>query len=138
MGASYSTCSICVESRYTSEFKIVTKNCKHTALICQTCVNRHIEAELNNKANLEITCLVDKCGQIMDYNDIENGASKEVMKRYDRMLVNSALGGDPNFRWCKNAKCGAGQIHSSGRMSFKFLFLVIKIICHGYVFNDNF
>ncbi|CAB4441718.1 unnamed protein product [Rhizophagus irregularis] len=114
MGASYSTCAICVESRYTSEFKAVTKNCKHTALTCQTCVNRHIEAELNNKGNLEIICLVESCRQIMDYSDIENVARKEVMARYDRMLVNSALGGDPNFRWCKNSKCGSGQIHSSG------------------------
>jgi hypothetical protein len=123
MGASYSTttCSICVESRYTSEFKVVTKRCKHPTLTCQTCVNRHIEAELNNKGNLEIPCL--SCKQIMEYNDIESIARKEVMARYDRMLINNALGGDPNFRWCKNAKCGSGQIHSSGRMTFKFLFI---------------
>ena len=85
--------------------------------VCQQCVNKHLEAELCNKGNMEIECLFVGCKQILGYNDVKNIARNEIMERYDRLLLHQALRSEPNFRWCKNSKCGSGQIHSGGSMS---------------------
>jgi hypothetical protein len=34
--------------------------------------------------------------------------------RYDSLSLVQALRNMPDFRWCKNAGCGSGQIHSGG------------------------
>lgn len=35
-------------------------------------------------------------------------------KRYDDLLSRKAVEEDPNFRWCTNRECSAGQIVENG------------------------
>jgi hypothetical protein len=72
-----------------------------------------------------LLCPADTCKAPLEYHEIERYAARKVFarfipdgdvidKRYDEMLCRRAFEADPNFRWCINAGCEAGQIVDGG------------------------
>ncbi|CAI2161769.1 19385_t:CDS:2 [Funneliformis geosporum] len=109
-------CMICVESRSVKLFPKVTKYCSHPNDICKVCVSKHIETQLNSKGDIEgILCpFGDSCGLLIEYNDVQRIVNSSLFDQYDSLSLKQALRSMPDFRWCKNAGCGSGQIHSGG------------------------
>jgi len=54
------------------------------------------------------------CKKDFDFNDVQKWASTEVFNRYDVLVLRRLLQSYDDFRWCKRAECGTGQIHASG------------------------
>jgi len=54
------------------------------------------------------------CRSVLEFDDVKRGASERVFERYDTLLLRKELQSMPDFRWCKNAQCGSGQIHEGG------------------------
>ncbi|CAG8534555.1 2321_t:CDS:2 [Funneliformis mosseae] len=109
-------CIICVESRSVRHFPKITKYCSHPNDICKLCVSKHIETQLNSKGDIEgILCpFGDSCGFLIEYNDVQSIVNSSLFEQYDSLSLKQALRSMPDFRWCKNAGCGSGQIHSGG------------------------
>ncbi|CAG8459349.1 7607_t:CDS:2 [Funneliformis caledonium] len=109
-------CMICVESRSVRHFPKITKYCSHPNDICKLCVSKHIETQLNSKGDIEgILCpFGDSCGFLIEYNDVQSIVNSSLFEQYDSLSLKQALRSMPDFRWCKNAGCGSGQIHSGG------------------------
>ncbi|CEL02557.1 hypothetical protein ASPCAL03725 [Aspergillus calidoustus] len=49
--------------------------------------------------------------------EIQKWASPETLRRMDDLRVRQMLQSDPNFVFCSNAECDAGQVHTSGTES---------------------
>jgi len=108
-------CMICVETYDDMEqFEKVTKHCLHPNDICKKCVAQHIETQLNTKGDVEgILCpFGDSCGFLIEHNDVQRTVNGDLFERYDSLALKQALSSMPDFRWCKSAGCGSGQIHS--------------------------
>ncbi|GES79710.1 hypothetical protein GLOIN_2v1496646 [Rhizophagus clarus] len=107
-------CSICIETYNLKHFIKITNNCIHSNDICRKCVVRHIETQLNTKGDVEgILCpFGNDCGFLIEYNDVQRIVKGNLFERYDSLALKQALSNMPDFRWCKNAGCGSGQIHS--------------------------
>ncbi|KAJ1308383.1 hypothetical protein OPQ81_004089 [Rhizoctonia solani] len=52
----------------------------------------------------------------MEYADVirSTKGAKACQDRYEALLLRRTLEAEPNFVWCKNAKCNWGQVHESG------------------------
>ncbi|CAG8591784.1 18443_t:CDS:2 [Gigaspora margarita] len=105
-------CSVCCED-YTT-VQLISSVCNHNDL-CSTCIKRHIEAELNTKGSeILVRCPKSRCSIELTYDDVKRLAPKELFDRYDTLLLRAAIRKLPDFRWCKAAKCGSGQEHTTG------------------------
>ncbi|CAG8660154.1 9002_t:CDS:2, partial [Ambispora leptoticha] len=104
-------CAVCCEDIVASDFLQITSGCKHPVTVCRGCVNRHVESHLTNKGSVIITCPTLGCTQQLEHHDVKRLTESEVFKRYDTFSLREALRAMPEFRWCKNARCGSGQIH---------------------------
>ncbi|CAB5358490.1 hypothetical protein RhiirA5_350861 [Rhizophagus irregularis] len=103
-----SECTICYERD--NDFRNITSNCSHQAVVCVKCVNEYIKNRSNEKQIFNIPCPTNGCNKLMERHDIKNFATKEVFEKYDELIFKIAIQRFPEFRWCK-APCGAGQIH---------------------------
>jgi len=93
--------------------KAPSSDCTHVATVCKPCMTNYVESEINRKGELTaIRCPV--CYETLSFNDVKRGASQPVFERYDTLLLRNGLQAMPDFRWCKNAQCGSGQIHDGG------------------------
>ncbi|CAG8486023.1 10391_t:CDS:2 [Ambispora gerdemannii] len=92
----------------------ISINCQHENNICQECVARHIEHELQAKGNIEIRCLNENCRSVMTEDYVKKLSSKTVFERYQKLELMSALSQIDDFYWCLNSNCGSGQIHYGG------------------------
>mmetsp|Transcript_15349 Transcript_15349/g.27373 ORF Transcript_15349/g.27373 Transcript_15349/m.27373 type:complete len:291 (-) Transcript_15349:101-973(-) len=104
-------CQICLEAWTDRHFLVPCKDqCQHALDICQTCIKRHIGAELDKGRVATIRCPHGSCHAILSYADIYRISPKELFPRYQKLLRDSYLQKDPNFRWCAHSGCGNGQI----------------------------
>ncbi|CAG8786008.1 12551_t:CDS:2, partial [Dentiscutata erythropus] len=102
-----SECVICCNTE-NRDFRKITSNCTHKAVVCTECANKHIQKQLDEKQELQIPC--PTCKKIMERHDIKQIATEELFTMYDSLAYKIAIQKIPEFRWCK-APCGAGQIH---------------------------
>ncbi|CAG8519249.1 11735_t:CDS:2 [Ambispora gerdemannii] len=61
-----------------------------------------------------ITCPTSECTQQLEHHDVKRLAELEVFERFDTFSLREALRQMLEFRWCKSAGCGSGQIHFEG------------------------
>ncbi|CAJ0905333.1 5710_t:CDS:2 [Entrophospora sp. SA101] len=104
-------CIICVEKRPPKSFVIISNNCNHNANICDGCVSRYIESNLNDKGDIHIKCPFAGCGVVLDNYEIKNLVNDNLYQRYDELALRKALQQMPDIRWCKNPKCKSAQSH---------------------------
>ncbi|CAG8625519.1 11597_t:CDS:2 [Ambispora gerdemannii] len=104
------SCTICFNR---GVFKKISDTCGHKDA-CNSCICNYIEAELKNKATIEILCPRHKCDAQLTYQDVKRLASNEIFERYDSLLLRHSIRKLENFRWCKNPECGSGQEHTTG------------------------
>jgi hypothetical protein len=107
--ASLKECGIC---RCNAVLITASFTCTHGDLFCARCLQQHIEAEVNSKGTLEVSCPDCRC--LLEYNDVQRLASRDTFATYDRLLLRRKLQSLPDFRFCKAADCGAGQEHATG------------------------
>jgi len=108
-------CVVCRDHKSSEQYDSETpaSACTHRVTVCKQCMASHIEAELNQKGEIiNIKCPV--CRSVLEFNDVKRGASQRIFERYDTLLLRKQLQSMPDFRWCKNAQCGSGQIHDGG------------------------
>ncbi|KAJ3080995.1 hypothetical protein HK102_002650 [Quaeritorhiza haematococci] len=113
-------CTICRDDKPPTSFPSSppTSRCTHKPTICTTCLEKHIEAEVNSKSNAtEIKCPVVQCRIQLGHDEIQAVATVEVFQQYDQLLLKKALRELEDFRWCKKADCGSGQEHLGGTVS---------------------
>ena len=120
---------------------MVSRECTHAPVVCVNCLARHIDTSLNGKVFSEIvkcpTCVIvmtyedirigakEKVFQrqltIYVFSPIDSllmypgllpaTLSSCAPSGYDRLLCMQFLEKDPDFRHCKTASCGGGQLH---------------------------
>ncbi|RIA88863.1 hypothetical protein C1645_773831 [Glomus cerebriforme] len=106
-----SICSICCD--VTTKFpSSITSKCNHEMLVCNSCVEKHVSANIEKGNFQDIKCL--QCIEILDYHDIKRIVNDELFQRYDVLLLRQTLSKMKDFRWCKRPNCGWGQIHNGG------------------------
>ena len=84
------------------------------ASLCKSCLEKHIESQCNTKVALKLTCPKPSCRKELGYHDVRKLVPKQLFERFDNLLLRHAIRALPDFRWCKAAKCGWGQEHTTG------------------------
>ncbi|CAG8438467.1 5697_t:CDS:2 [Ambispora gerdemannii] len=107
-------CIICTETFDMTQLIQISINCQHENNICQECVARHIEHELQDKGNIEIRCLNENCRSVMTEDYVKKSSSETIFERYQKLSLVSALSQMDEFYWCLNPNCDSGQIHYEG------------------------
>ncbi|CAG8513424.1 12610_t:CDS:2 [Ambispora gerdemannii] len=92
----------------------ISINCQHENNICQECIARHIEHELQDKGNIEIRCPDEKCRSVLTEDYVKKLSSETIFERYQKLSLVSALSQIDDFYWCLNPNCDSGQIHYEG------------------------
>ncbi|KAJ9259585.1 hypothetical protein DTO195F2_4929 [Paecilomyces variotii] len=123
-------CIICLETFPPSSFpdRAISSICDHTSperhqqRVCRGCLAQHLDAQLNNSGPDRLTCPI--CLAALAHTEIKQWASPATFVRYDSLQARTAISSDPNFIWCCNPTCGAGQLHVSGAES-------PIVICHA-------
>lgn len=123
-------CIICLETFPPSSFpeQQISSTCDHSTLerrhqrACKSCLAQHLDAQLTNSGPDRLSCPI--CLSVLTYNEIQRWASPETFSRFDSLQARTAITSDPNFIWCCNPICGAGQLHDSGAAS-------PIVICHA-------
>jgi len=81
-----------------------------------------MKSEIMGKCAVQgIRCPTNACDQLLDYHEIRLWSDTETFSKYDDFLVKKAMGVEGNYVNCKNAACGAGQIHDEGGGSVSWL-----------------
>jgi len=106
------TCSICCDEQPAENFKVLVEGkCKHPHSMCQACVVRFINEEVNGKGNVGvIQCPHDGCGLKLEYSDVKKHAGPLDFDVYEQVLIKQSLQAMAEFRWCSKAGCGSGQL----------------------------
>lgn len=123
-------CIICLETFPPSSFpeQRISSTCDHASperrhqRACKSCLAQHLDAQLTNSGPDRLSCPI--CLSALTYNEIKRWASPETFSRLDSLQARTAITSDPNFIWCCNPTCGAGQLHVSGAAS-------PIVICHA-------
>ena len=93
--------------------------------MCKDCIARYLRVKILKEGVIRIHCPAEECANVLDYDEIKKYCSivafakftlpySPLMKRYDELLCRKAYEEDPNFRWCTNRNCSAGQIIENG------------------------
>ncbi|KAG9089538.1 hypothetical protein FS749_001263 [Ceratobasidium sp. UAMH 11750] len=111
-----SLCSICLDLSDEFPRRPPTTRCTHTATVCAPCLEQHISYAVLTNGSTTITCPDAECRQTLEFSDVKVGArnDKRCFARYETLILRRALQSEPNFVWCKNPQCDAGQVHESG------------------------
>jgi IBR domain, a half RING-finger domain len=123
-------CIACLDTLAPSYFprQRITPTCDHSTpdtahrRICSTCLARHLEVQLEGSGPNRLTCPI--CFASLTHNNVKQLVSPQTFARFDRLLTRNTISSDPNFVWCSNPKCGAGQVHASGSTA-------PIVICHA-------
>ncbi|CAG8509763.1 12975_t:CDS:10 [Ambispora gerdemannii] len=107
-------CIICAESFDMTQLIQISIDCQHENNICQECVARHIEHELQDKGNTEIRCPDENCRNVMTEDSVKKLSSETIFERYQQLSLVSTLSQIEDFYWCLNPNCNSGQIHYEG------------------------
>jgi hypothetical protein len=116
-------CITCCETLSPSLFptRRITSTCDHSKSdevlrrICKTCLARHLDVQLERSGPNGLTCPI--CLAALTHDDVKQWASPQTFARYDELRTRHAVSSDPDFVWCCNPECGAGQMHTSGSAS---------------------
>jgi hypothetical protein len=113
---------ICAEERLLDEFPQEGHFTSHD--ICGQCVARYMRTKILDDGSTSVLCPESSCKAPLEYSEIGQHAAKDVfarylpqsmeLTRYDELLCRRAFESDPNFRWCTNRICEAGQIVANG------------------------
>lgn len=108
------TCVSCADELPSESFVSdhLTSGCIHENAACRSCVQQWIETQHINQGWDRIKCI--ECPEYMAYSDILRHATNELFDRYDQLVTRAALSNEPGFVWCRNPRCGSGQIHEGG------------------------
>ncbi|KAG8703881.1 hypothetical protein FRC08_002580 [Ceratobasidium sp. 394] len=111
-----SLCSICLDLSDEFPRRPPTTRCTHTTTVCAPCLEQHISYAVLTNGSTTITCPDAECRQTLEFSDVKVGArnDKRCFARYETLVLRRALQSEPNFVWCKNPQCDAGQVHESG------------------------
>lgn len=96
----------------------ITSVCDHSSsdlaksFICKSCLSQHIQARLEEHGPKEVSCPI--CRVTLSFQEVQKWATTQTFRHVDRLLTRQALALDPNFIWCCNPRCEAGQVHVSG------------------------
>ncbi|CAG8566448.1 4681_t:CDS:2 [Ambispora gerdemannii] len=107
-------CIICAETFDMTQLTQISINCQHENDICQECIARHIEHELQAKGNIEIICPNENCQSVMTEDDVKKLSNETIFERYQKLSLVAALSKMDDFYWCLNPNCDSGQIHYEG------------------------
>lgn len=108
-------CTVCYDEPTTFPLKAPTASCTHPSQLCIDCMRETMKSEIMGKgAVLGIRCPTTGCEELLDYHDIQLWSDTKTFSKYDDFLVKKAMGVEGNYVNCKNAACGAGQIHDEG------------------------
>ncbi|CAJ2512744.1 Uu.00g008630.m01.CDS01 [Anthostomella pinea] len=116
------TCAVCSEDKRVSEMPNqmrITTACEHESATCKECVDQWIASSLDTMTWDRLKC--PECPQLLAFDDVRGSATRETFDRYDKLATKAAVGKLPEFQWCLNPRCEAGQIHPNG---------CTKAICH--------
>ena len=112
-------CAVCTDVFSPSEIAMgfISIACDHSSpevalqYTCKGCVQRHLDVQVQSGAST-LTCPI--CLAELTYYDVKKWATPRTFTRYDRLRTRDAITSDPNFIWCTNPSCDAGQVHGSG------------------------
>jgi len=106
------TCPVCFDEKHPRDIPKLTDNCRPTCTVCADCVKNHIESEVNTKGDLQVRC--PTCRTDVDIRKVQQFGRPKDFERYDKLMLTKMLQELPEFRWCKKADCGSGQLHDGG------------------------
>ncbi|KAL1960561.1 hypothetical protein VTO42DRAFT_7140 [Malbranchea cinnamomea] len=112
-------CTVCADVFGPEEIAmgLISSTCDHSSpeaankFVCKGCLQQHLDVQVQSGAN-RLTCPI--CLAELAYYDIKKWALPRTFARYDRLRMRDAITADPNFIWCSNPNCEAGQVHESG------------------------
>lgn len=113
-------CSVCTDMFAPCDMAAgrIGSGCDHSSpeivhqYVCKGCLEQHLGVQLNQSGANRLACPL--CLAELTYSDIKNWASQETFARYDTLRMRTTVSSDPNFIWCSNPRCGAGQVHATG------------------------
>src|SRR6202035_2338020 len=108
-----------------------------------------MRTKIFDDGSTSVLCPESNCKAPLEYSEIGQHAAKDVfarylprsmeLRRYDELLCRRAFEADPNFRWCTNRICEAGQIVANGgTIPFHFgransSFIVVLYMCNMFI-----
>lgn len=108
-------CTVCYDEPNVFPLNAPTVGCSHPSQVCIDCMRETMKSEIMGKGAVQgIRCPTSGCEGLLDYHDIRLWSDTETFSKYDAFLVKKAMGVEGNYVNCKNAACGAGQIHDEG------------------------
>jgi len=108
-------CTVCYDEPTEFPLKAPTASCSHPSQLCIDCMRETMKSEIMGKGAVQgIRCPTSGCEALLDYHDIQLWSDTATFSKYDDFLVKKAMGVEGNYVNCKNAACGAGQIHDEG------------------------
>lgn len=115
-------CTVCYDEPNVFPLKAPTASCSHPSQVCTDCMRETMKSEIMGKGAVQgIRCPTSGCEGLLDYHDIRLWSDTDTFSKYDTFLVKKAMGVEGNYVNCKNAACGAGQIHDEGGESILWL-----------------
>ncbi|KAF7913269.1 hypothetical protein BELL_0986g00010 [Botrytis elliptica] len=110
--AAVDACRVCMENLTPEKFPQtrITSTCAHHPAVCNQCLTKHINDQVQTKASNQISC--PECPEKISEAEIKKYASPEILERKGRRLLNISLQHLPNFTFCLSPTCESGQIHT--------------------------
>ncbi|CAG8761064.1 13699_t:CDS:1, partial [Dentiscutata erythropus] len=71
-------CSICTENVDIKAFLNVTDLCSHDSNICRECIGEYIKHELEDKGNINISCPLEDCHEVLREQDVKEFTNEDV------------------------------------------------------------
>lgn len=113
-------CIACLERLSPSSFPTqrIASACDHSprdkrnSHICISCLATHLDVQLRESGPTRFTCPI--CNASLTHSELKQWASRQTFARIDLLQARNTLSSDPNFVWCSNPRCGAGQVHTTG------------------------
>ncbi|CZT25074.1 uncharacterized protein RCC_10804 [Ramularia collo-cygni] len=112
-------CSSCSTLRMTKFFPNFnpSSECEHLINTCIACLRKWVEARVEGgtfefgKDGKMFGVRCPECPEVMREVNVQNAATKKVFKRFQELERRHVADTVPNWRWCLNPTCKAGQVH---------------------------
>ncbi|KAK3717601.1 hypothetical protein LTR37_005667 [Vermiconidia calcicola] len=115
-------CFSCATDRKSTQFPDYnpSADCDHLINTCKTCLKKWVQSNVES-ANLVtggddgkvygVHC--PQCKAIMGNVNVKIAATKKVYERFEELERKHIGDATPDWRWCLNPTCKAGQVHES-------------------------
>lgn len=87
-------CTICMDSEINNMKKL---HCNH--IFCTNCIASYIEDKILN-GKIKIQCPSKGCIELLKHSQIEDLINKELLTKYDELLIRKGINRDPNIQFC--------------------------------------